>query len=116
MGSEIYPAWGSIPAGTALARFALFDETTTPKSDFDLYVYKADGKTMIGGSGGSTSAEQVDLTNLAAGTYVVEVYGWATTRRHFGTWSGKPDSNRRPSAWERTSRGVHLVSPVRKGW
>lgn len=48
-----------------------------------------------------------------AGGYTVRR---GSPRRCIGTWSGKPDSNRRPSAWERTSRGVHLVSPLRKGW
>ena len=66
-----------IPAGTRLARFSLFDETTTPNSDLDLEIYDATGK-LIGGSGGATAAEQVDLQNLPAGTYYVDVIGYAT--------------------------------------
>jgi len=66
-----------IPAGTRLARFSLFDETTTPGSDLDLYVFDADFN-LLGGSGGATSAEQVDLKNLPAGTYYVDVEGYAT--------------------------------------
>jgi hypothetical protein len=66
-----------IPAGTTLARFSLFNETTTADSDLDLEVYDSTGK-LIGGSGGATSAEQVDLKNLPAGTYYVDVVGYAT--------------------------------------
>jgi hypothetical protein len=66
-----------IPAGTTLARFSLFNETTTADSDLDLEIYDATGK-LIGSSGGGTSAEQVDLKNLPAGTYYVDVLGYAT--------------------------------------
>lgn len=31
-------------------------------------------------------------------------------------WSGKPDSSRRPSAWESASPRVQVVPRVRKGW
>jgi hypothetical protein len=65
-----------VPAGTTLARFALFDETTSPGSDLDLYVFDAEFN-QIGGSGGATSAEQVDLKNLPAGTYYAYVDGFA---------------------------------------
>ncbi len=67
-----------VPAGTPLARFALFNETTTPGSDLDLYVYRGAAWTLVGASGGSTSAEQVDLVNPVAETYHVEVNGYAT--------------------------------------
>jgi len=66
-----------IPAETPLARFSLFNETTTPGSDLDLYVFDA-AFQQIGGSGGSTSAEQVDLKNLPAGRYYAYVDGFAT--------------------------------------
>jgi hypothetical protein len=67
-----------VPAGTALARFSLFDETTTPPGgDLDLEV-RDSSKNLLGYSGGATAAEQVDLQNLPAGTYNVKVVGYAT--------------------------------------
>ncbi|MEI8030896.1 MAG: S8 family serine peptidase [Comamonadaceae bacterium] len=68
-----------VPAGTTLARFSLFDETTTPGSDLDLYIFDAAFK-QIGGSGGPTAAEQVDFKNLPAGTYYAYVDGFATAK------------------------------------
>ncbi len=83
-----------VPAGSVLARFALFDATTAPASDLDLYVYRADG-TIVGTSAGATSAEQVDLARPSAGTYYVEVNGYATanpsTFRLFA-WVVGPDA------------------------
>jgi subtilisin family serine protease len=66
----------SIPAGTTLARFALFNEFTDGEDDLDLYVYK--GTTLVGASGGGTAAERVDLVNPVAGVYSVYVHGWQT--------------------------------------
>ncbi|HEX5760511.1 MAG TPA: S8 family serine peptidase [Thermoanaerobaculia bacterium] len=66
-----------IPAGTRLARIALFDEFTDGADDLDLYVYNAAG-TLVGASGGGTSAETISLSNPAAGTYTVYVHGWQT--------------------------------------
>jgi subtilisin family serine protease len=65
-----------VPAGTAYARFQLFDEFTDGEDDLDLYVYK--GATLVGSSGGGTSAEQVNLVLPAAATYTVWVHGWGT--------------------------------------
>jgi hypothetical protein len=65
-----------IPAGTAYARFQLFDEYTDGNDDLDLYVYR--GATLVGSSGGGTSAEQVNLLLPTAGTYTVWVHGWQT--------------------------------------
>jgi len=62
-----------IPPGTTYARFSLFDETVTPASDTDLYVYR--GTTLVGFSTGITSNEQVDLLNPQAGGYTVYVHG-----------------------------------------
>jgi hypothetical protein len=83
-----------VPAGNLLTRFSLFDETTTPGSDLDLYVFDSNFN-QIGGSGGSTSAEQVDLRNLPAGTYYAYIDGFATadpsTFRLF-TWAVGADT------------------------
>lgn len=66
-----------IPAGTTYARFSLFNSSTTPStSDLDLYVYR--GATLVGASGGGTSDEEVNFVNPVAGTYTVEVNGFAT--------------------------------------
>ncbi len=65
-----------VPAGTTLARFALFNDATAPASDLDLYVYR--GTTLVGLSGGGTSDERVDLLNPTAATYSVYVHGFAT--------------------------------------
>ena len=65
----------TIAAGTTYARFSLFDANVSPASDIDLYVYK--GTTLVGASGGGTSAEEVNLLNPAAGNdYVVYVHGY----------------------------------------
>jgi hypothetical protein len=67
----------TIPAGTRLARFSLFDDFTDGADDLDLYVHNSAG-TLVGASGGGTSAEEVNLTSPAAGTYKVSVHGWQT--------------------------------------
>ncbi len=66
-----------VPAGTAHARFSLFDDYTDGSDDLDLYVFGPDG-AFLGGSGSPTSAEQVDLTSPGDGTYFVVVHGWET--------------------------------------
>jgi len=65
-----------VPAGTTYARFSLFDANVTPASDLDLRVYR--GATLVGSSGGSTSAEEVNLLDPTAATYTVFVDGFAT--------------------------------------
>ena len=65
-----------VPAGTTYARFSLFNATTTPGSDLDLYVYR--GTTLVGSSGGGTSDEEVDFLNPTAATYTVLVDGYGT--------------------------------------
>ena len=65
-----------IPAGTTYARWNLFDEHTDGDDDLDLYVYR--GATLVGASGGGTSAEQVSLSSPPADTYSVYVHGWQT--------------------------------------
>jgi hypothetical protein len=64
-----------IPAGTTYARFSLFDANVSPASDIDLYVYR--GTTLVGASGGGTSAEEVNVLNPAPDTYTVYVHGFA---------------------------------------
>ncbi len=65
----------TIAAGTTYARFSLFDANVSPASDIDLYVFK--GTTLVGSSGGATSAEEVNLVNPVAGAdYVVYVHGF----------------------------------------
>jgi subtilisin family serine protease len=64
----------NVPAGTTYARFSLFDSHVTPRSDLDLYVFR--GSALVGGSGGSTAQEEVNLLNPAGGTYIVFVHGF----------------------------------------
>jgi subtilisin family serine protease len=71
----------TVPSGTTLARFRLFDEFTDGEDDLDLYLYRvgADGKlTLVGASAGGTAAERIDLATPAAGTYKLYVHGWQT--------------------------------------
>jgi fibronectin type III domain protein/subtilase family protein/PA domain-containing protein len=67
----------TIPAGTTYARFSMFDADVPPGSDIDLYVFR--GTTLVGASGGGTSAEEVNLLNPAANTYTVYVHGFNVT-------------------------------------
>ena len=67
----------TVPAGSAYARFSLFDEYTDGDDDLDLYVYYPSG-AFAGGSGSGTSAEQVDVASPPAGDYYVFVHGWGT--------------------------------------
>ena len=66
-----------IPDGTTYARFSLFDDFVSPASDLDLYIFNS-SFAQIGGSGGGTSAEEVNFLNMAAGTYYAMVDGYAT--------------------------------------
>ena len=66
-----------VPAGTTYARFSLFDANVNPASDLDLRVYR--GATLVGSSGGGTSAEEVNLLNPTDATYTVYVDGFQTS-------------------------------------
>ena len=66
----------TLPAGLSYARFSLFDADVSQASDIDLEVYNPAG-TLVGASGGATSAEEVNLLNPAAGTYTVRAVGFA---------------------------------------
>ena len=67
----------TVPDGTALSRFALFDAETDGAHDLDLYVFDSDG-ALVGVSGSGTSEEQVDLVLPAGGVYTVVVHGFQT--------------------------------------
>ena len=70
-----------VAAGTTYARFSLFDSDVSPASDLDLRIFflNPDGTvTLVGSSGGATTAEEVNLVNPVAGTYYLVVDGYAT--------------------------------------
>lgn len=67
----------TIPAGTEYTRFSLFDDYTDGEDDLDLYVFDPDF-VFAGGSGSSTSAEEVNIQAPVAGTWYVIVHGWQT--------------------------------------
>jgi hypothetical protein len=68
----------TVPAGTTYARFSLFDADVAPGADIDLYVYQ--GATLVGSSGGGSSAEEVNFTFASPTatpiTLTVYVHGW----------------------------------------
>ncbi len=72
----------TVPAGTTLARFAMYDEDNgAGANDFDLIIAVQNamgGLTAIAQSGGPTSEEVVNLVNPAAGTYFAVVVDFAT--------------------------------------
>jgi hypothetical protein len=78
-----------VPAGSAYARFSLFDDYTDGNDDLDLYVFGPTGG-FVGGSGSGTSAEEVNVVLPADGTYTVVVHGWQTDG---------PDSNYTLFSW-----------------
>ena len=66
----------TLPAGTTIARFSLFDTEVSQASDLDLEVYNS-SNVLVGASGGATTAEEVNLLNPAAGVYTVRVVGFS---------------------------------------
>jgi subtilisin family serine protease len=69
------------PAGTSVFRISMFDPETDGDDDIDLYLYRVNAEstlTLVGTSGGGTSAEQIQLANPTAATYRLFVHGWAT--------------------------------------
>ena len=64
-----------IPVGITYARFSLFDADVNPGTDLDLCVFNSAG-TLVGLSGGATSAEEINFLAPAAETYTVVVQGW----------------------------------------
>jgi subtilisin family serine protease len=75
-GVNLHPV--TIPAGTLLARFSLFDADTTGAasgtSDLDLVLMR--GNTVVVSSGSDTSNESVQVVAPAAGEYSVCVVGY----------------------------------------
>jgi subtilisin family serine protease len=67
----------SIPAGTLLARFALFDSDTSGNGETDLDLVVVKGSTLVASSGGATANEAVQLVAPAAGDYRVCVIGYS---------------------------------------
>jgi subtilisin family serine protease len=75
-----------VAANTAVLRISMFDPDTDGADDLDLYLYRVgtapDGTetlTLVGTSGGGTSAERIQVTPAAAGaTYRLFVHGWQT--------------------------------------
>jgi subtilisin family serine protease len=63
-----------VPAGTTLARIETVDPTAN--DDVDLYVYDSAGE-LVGQSSGSSATERIDLLAPDAGTYTVQVNGFA---------------------------------------
>jgi subtilase family protein/fibronectin type III domain protein/PA domain-containing protein len=82
-----------VAAGTSLLRVSMFDPDTDGEDDIDLYLYRVNADaslTLVGTSGGGTSAEQIQLANPAAATYRLFVHGWETDG---------PDANYTLFAW-----------------
>jgi subtilisin family serine protease len=82
----------TVPAGSSYARFSLFDANVSPASDLDLVVYRCADPTcatgsQVGSSGGGTSAEEVNLLNPTAATYLVLVDGYATPNNQPATFT-----------------------------
>ena len=74
----------TVPAGTSLLRISMFDAETDGADDIDLYLYRVNADsslTLVGTSGGGTSAEQIQLSNPTAATYRLFVHGWQTDGR-----------------------------------
>src|SRR5439155_21142825 len=68
----------NVPAGTRLARFALYNQFVDGPHDLDLYV-EIPGIGIVGASGGPTADELVDLVGsggLPPGSYNVYVHGF----------------------------------------
>ncbi|PWB53562.1 MAG: hypothetical protein C3F13_09135 [Anaerolineales bacterium] len=87
---QYYPV--TVPAGSTYARFSLFDANVIPASDLDLVVYRCGDPTcatgtQVGSSGGGTSAEEVNLLNPTAATYLVLVDGYATPNNQPATFT-----------------------------
>ena len=66
----------TIPAGTMLARFSLFNDDTEGGADSDLDLIVVNPANGLASSGNGGSNEKVELLNPAAGTYKVCVVGY----------------------------------------
>ena len=111
-----------VPAGTALARFSLFDAYTDGDDDLDLYVFGPSGG-FVGGSGSGTSAEEVNAVFPEPGTYIVVVHGWQTdgpdANYTLFSWSvpGAPDTGFYPLVLDApTTATLGSTEPVTISW
>ena len=96
-----------IPAGTRVARIALFDEFTDGNHDLDLWLANPAG-TLIAVSANETSEEVITLSStsaagLAAGTYKVYVHGFQTDG---------PSANFTLFGWTLNADGLGTLAPT----
>jgi Subtilase family/Fibronectin type-III domain/Peptidase inhibitor I9/PA domain len=113
-----------VPANSTFLRISMFDAETDGADDIDLYLYRvnADGSlTLVGLSGGGTSAEQIQITPPAAGaTYRLFVHGWQTdgpdANYTLHTWAlGTADAGNMTVTGP-TTAGIGTTSPVELSW
>lgn len=98
----------TVPAGTLLARFSLFDSDNVGAapgdSDLDLILLR--GTTLVGQSGNATSNESIQLVAPAAGTYTLCVIGYepagGQTSYKLSSWLVQPNA---------TAGNFKVVSP-----
>jgi len=87
----------TIPAGTSIARFSLFDSDTSGDGQTDLDMVVVRGTTVVGTSGNGTSNEQVQLSNPVAGDYKVCVVGYdpigGSATYKLSTWVLSPNAS-----------------------
>jgi len=93
------------PAGTRLARFALFGTDYPDGTDLDLFVYNAGTNTLVGASSGGTADETVNLAT--AGTFDVYVVQFA-----LGTGVTEQDVHQFSWAVGSAAAGNLTVSPA----
>jgi hypothetical protein len=109
----------SIPAGTKLARFSLFDAFTDGEDDLDMYVYNPAG-VLVGLSAGGTAEEEVNLNNPAAGNYTVYIHGWGTdgpdANYTLFTWAVTPASAGNFSVSAPSSATLGATATVTLNW
>ena len=78
VGPDIFKLNVTVPAGTTLARFSIFQGDVAAGADLDLFVYR--GASFVAASAQDGSNEEVNLPNpavSAAVTYTVYVHGYA---------------------------------------
>jgi hypothetical protein len=70
----------TVPAGTTLGRWAMYDEDVGSQNDVDLFLFQQVGANfvLIANSGGGTSEEEINIANPAAGNYVLVALDFAT--------------------------------------
>jgi hypothetical protein len=87
----------TVPAGTALARFATFDGDVPAGTDVDLFAYQSGTANQVGSSAGGTAEESITLS--VAGTYDIYVVMFAAAgpipvvRHHAFVVPGTPAGN-----------------------